>query len=982
MALSNFRIAFLFLVLFQGLPYDGICQRKAYRQFTVEDGLASDVVYDVASDEDGFLWFTTNSGVSMFDGYSFTNFSQRDGLADVENFEFIKDNKERLWLIGHSNRLSIIEDRKLRPYKFNDTILSKVGGRTLPGDLLITDSGEVLFSTSNRGAIRIDGQGNAKYIQQENGPEYYHTLFDFGSENLFRVYPITPRKNGDEFPLIIVTSDTMVLTAKYSRRGRSSLRISGNRWLLHKDLCSIFLIDSAGETEIYKGVDEILFIKRMDEKIWIGTRNGVFQTKDHISLSRGDITHLLPDIIVTGVEQDINGNYWISSLFNGVFFFPRSAFYHITSDEIQGLVSVTSVFYDSQDVLYLGCKNGTIHFSDDMKSFDRLNYSPVQKQVNKICELNNRIYFACFGDRLYSFSTDKVVSSTDYSMLLRNLDTRGDSILICGTVRLLVLNDNGVRELAADSDLDNIRVQNAIFGTVGDLILNTGNRLIAYKIGSKETVDLDLDLLPEPVRIGPVSTLDSGIIAVGTVGHGILIYGKSVGFLIDERNGLIGNAINCLFVSGNELFVGTQKGLSIVSFSQDRSREYDIVNFDSEDGLLDNSIQTIYFRDSLLFLGGRNGVTILKYPFENIIDTLPDVFLESVAVGEDSLEMNEQLPYFRSLGNFDFRFTGLFYKSFGNIEYKYRLLGFEEDWSLTQNRLIRYSSLPPGNYEFQVLAKNHDGLWSEKPTVFSFAILPPFWQTWWFYSFEIVVSVLVVFLLINWRIRYLNQVAMKEKISEQERAKLELQALRYQMNPHFLFNTLNSIQSFISSRKPDDAVRYLARFSKLIRRNLEQSKDSSISLTEEVDSLRIYLDLEKMRFDDKFDYLIDNRSPKVSSSVMIPSMLVQPFVENAVLHGVQKLDSRGFISVIFEVKGKSVRCVIEDNGVGRDLEEMLQKSGGKRHKSVGMTITKKRLALLNKKILEPEVKIVDLHKDGKPCGTRIELDIDIIGNKT
>ncbi len=964
------------------MSYDGTCQRKAYRQFTVEDGLASDVVYDVASDEDGFLWFTTNSGVSKFDGYSFTNFSQKDGLADVENFEFIKDNRKRLWLIGHSNRLSIIEDQKLRPYEFNDTILSEVGGRTLPGDLHITDSGEVLFSTSNRGAIRIDEQGNAKYIEQENGSEYYHMLFDFGAENLFRVYPVTPRKNGNEFPLIIVTGDTMVVTAKYSRRGRSSLRVSDNGWLLHKDLCSIFLIDSAGEKEIYKGVDEILFIKRMDEKIWIGTRNGVFQTKDHISLSRGDITHLLPDIIVTGVEQDINGNYWISSLFNGVFFFPRSSFYHITNDEIQDLVSVTSVFYDSRGVLYLGCKNGTIHFSDDMKSFERLNYSPVQKQINKFCELNNRIYFVCFGDRIYSFSTDKIVSSIHDRMMFRNMDLRGDSILLCGTLRLLLLKDNKIRELAADSDLDNIRVLNAILGTVGDVILNTGNRLISYKSESRESVDLDLGLLPDPVRIGPISALDSGIIAVGTVGHGILVYGGSVSFLIDESSGLIGNTINCLFVSGDKLFVGTQKGLSIVSFTQDHSTDYEIVNFDTEDGLLDNSIQSIYFSDSLLFLGGRNGATILKYPFESIVDTFPEVFLESVVVGEDSLDMDEQLSYFGSLGNFDFRFTGLYYKSFGNIQYKYRLQGFEEDWSLTRNRLIRYTSLPPGNYEFQVSAKNHSGLWSKKPTVFRFAILPPFWQTWWFYSFEIVVSVLVIFLLINWRIRYLNQVAMREKMSEQERAKLELQALRYQMNPHFLFNTLNSIQSFISSRKPDDAVRYLARFSKLIRRNLEQSKDSSISLTEEVDSLRIYLDLEKMRFDDKFDYLIDNRSPKVSSSVMIPSMLVQPFVENAVLHGVQKLDSPGFITVVFEVKGKSVKCVIEDNGVGRDLEGMREKAGEKRHKSVGMTITKKRLALLNKKILEPEVKIVDLHKDGTPCGTRIELDIDIIGNKT
>lgn len=207
---------------------------------------------------------------------------------------------------------------------------------------------------------------------------------------------------------------------------------------------------------------------------------------------------------------------------------------------------------------------------------------------------------------------------------------------------------------------------------------------------------------------------------------------------------------------------------------------------------------------------------------------------------------------------------------------------------------------------------------------------------------------------------------------------LEQKALQSMMNPHFIFNSLGSIQNFILQKKSGEAGLYLAQFARLIRQNLNATNSASINLEEEIDRLRNYLDLEKLRMENKFDYKIEVDQKLEALEVLIPSMIIQPLVENSIWHGIAAMEEQGMIRILFEwVSQRSVMIIIEDNGIGiRQSTDNPLKT--EKHLHLGMEMTRKRLDILSKKFRVPtSIDIYETFPGSPNPGTKIVLIVPV-----
>lgn len=288
--------------------------------------------------------------------------------------------------------------------------------------------------------------------------------------------------------------------------------------------------------------------------------------------------------------------------------------------------------------------------------------------------------------------------------------------------------------------------------------------------------------------------------------------------------------------------------------------------------------------------------------------------------------------------------------------------------------VARYTNLPPGSYLFKVRSVDPAGTFSSGVTTITVNILPAFWQTSLFRICCVLLIIVLIYVYFKLRVNAVKKEARRRTAIQQQIAQLEMKALRAQMNPHFIFNALNSIQTFMMKRETEQALSYLGRFARLIRNVLDNSQLNSIPISNELRMLENYLELEKLRFGDQFSYKItvdDELDPDFTD---IPTMILQPFVENAIWHGLLHKKEDGHLSIAFHQQNGSLLCVIEDNGVGRE-RAVAQRQQGNEHHSRGLQITRDRLALYNRRFnLDATFDIEDLYDDaGQPSGTRVNV---------
>ena len=313
----------------------------------------------------------------------------------------------------------------------------------------------------------------------------------------------------------------------------------------------------------------------------------------------------------------------------------------------------------------------------------------------------------------------------------------------------------------------------------------------------------------------------------------------------------------------------------------------------------------------------------------------------------------------------------------GELEYRYRLEGIDKDWIETNylNRTISYPALSYGNYTFYTSIKNEDGTWSDSKINLHITITPAWWQTILFKLFLTVFLLSISYLIIRNRIKNIRKKEQEKNRHEKELMELESKALRAQMNPHFIFNCLNSIKSLIQDEQKDKSVTYLTTFSKLIRTLFNNADKKEITLYDEIETCKLYLQLEAMRFDAKFSYSITVDENLDMKSVLIPALVIQPFIENAIWHGIVPKDTPGHVSLHVFREGDKIQIVIEDDGIGREASMKHKSASGLTHQSKGVYMTQSRLNLSNR-LTEKNAQFTITDKKnnlGESTGTKVIL---------
>ncbi|MBL4703989.1 MAG: histidine kinase, partial [Flavobacteriales bacterium] len=299
--------------------------------------------------------------------------------------------------------------------------------------------------------------------------------------------------------------------------------------------------------------------------------------------------------------------------------------------------------------------------------------------------------------------------------------------------------------------------------------------------------------------------------------------------------------------------------------------------------------------------------------------------------------------------------------------------GYEPYWyelDYHENSVV-FNALPPGKYTFIVHAINGETVGD--PIEYSFEINSPYYQKWWFYTLMIISSGLIVFVIAYYRIRrirYKNKERLEKQRIQTDLLDSELKALRSQMNPHFIFNSLNSIQDLILKEETDASYDYIVLFANLVRSTLNYSNKAFIQVEKELEFLEVYLSLEKLRFKEDFKYEIIYNGSK---DIEVPSLIVQPFIENALQHGL--LHRRGLkkLRIEFELTDQLI-CTITDNGVGRVRAKEIQIRQGSEHESFALEAIKKRLSILSEQHnREVGYVVTDLYENGEAKGTKVEI---------
>lgn len=431
--------------------------------------------------------------------------------------------------------------------------------------------------------------------------------------------------------------------------------------------------------------------------------------------------------------------------------------------------------------------------------------------------------------------------------------------------------------------------------------------------------------------------------------------------------------------AGGKYWIGSDEGLSRYDPEKKLTELFDYADNVQGNTYAWNS--GYYNKAGQLFLGGNNGINYF-HP-EKIIpqkENLQVTILKVVVNGNDSSYFNRgssfSLKYFQN--SIDVEYVAPYFGNNNRLQYRYRLLGLDSAWKNNGNsNTIRFTALPPGDYTFSVAASINGDDWHESKESFRFTIASPFWKTWWFKSAAVLLLLLSALWFYRWRIKKIKGEEKLKTDYEKKIAETEMQALRAQMNPHFMFNSLNSINNFILKNDPDNASGYLTKFSRLMRLILDNSRSEWVLLENELKSLELYIQLEAVRFDHAFSYSIEVNQDINTETVIVPPLIVQPYVENAIWHGLLHRKEPGGKLDIHLWKNNGILYIeIEDNGVGRD-EAMRQKSKtATKQKSHGMKITAERIDIVNKVYnVDAGVAITDVKNETGGNGTRVLITL-------
>ena len=956
------------------LPYSSSAQEYSYTHYDIGDGLAGSTVYCITQDKDGFIWTGTETGVSRFDGTHFTNFSTADGLPDVEVLQIFGDSKGRVWMAPFRRSVCYYYKGKIHNQE-NDTALMKVH---LIGNVqnFAEDRNGTILIQETEGLHLFYVDGKIKEYDSIGGSP----IHDCGAVGASFSGHFLVQERSTFYELSDSTFTPLVTRPMGSFLQRDILLTP--RWLIWRtadNKIELRATLTGKESRLPFTLNHTSFSIIKDSLFYSNETSG----STEYNLYTGTRKTFLPGVEVSRVFRDDEGNTWFTTLGRGLF--------RLNSDEFIN-IHLRAGNFDKCPVYSL-LKTGNELFAGSGRNFifrftlpglREYRYAAPQK------EGGGRILF------MDTISGKEMIFGVDYMLGKFSHDLRFSSILMEAQVKtgfrmnawdILFTNGGGCTSF----DTKKFQWKEAFFrqratavyyrndsiylGTLDGLYLIKKDRSVVY-MG-----DGDIPFFKK--RIAAIAAAKDGTLWIAAYDNGGIVgyrQGRIVAN-ITRKQGLTSDICRNLLVHKQYLWVGTDKGLNKVDLS---SPDYPVTRYTSKDGLGSDIINTIYADSSTIYVGTSAGLSFFDEARTNITAGCRLALTGVINSGRDRIPDTAQLRLPYTDNNLRFEFAGISYRSAGDILYKYRLIGLDSTWKTTKETFLEYPSLPSGNYAWQLTAINKFGVQS-RPVSVHFTVTTPFWKTAWFYSLGFLIFLLLTWLFLHWRIQGIRRRQEEKEKLAKKMAEMERMALQAQMNPHFIFNCLNSIQQYIFDQDIFAANKYITGFARLIRGTLQNSTHAYISLADETAYLSAYLSLEKLRFKDKMDYSItmDADVRKREKDIFLPPMLIQPYIENSMRHGLRhKTDGQGHIQVGISLVVDILVVIVDDNGVGREKAAQYKTNEHIEYQSKGMSLTADRIRLINSVYGNNiKIEVTDLKdNNGDPTGTRVILQFSRFDN--
>ena len=954
------------------LFFSSYAQEPGFKLYTTKHGLVGNQVWGMKQDSKGFLWLATTQGLSRFDGLVFKNFTKKNGLTGsfLINIDIEGDT---LFILEKNVIDIIIKDTVFKYYENNKLKLNRFihldGKLFLLCEELNTDK-FILFDLSNR----TFNNEYSNMLNTEKSDNYFYT-----NSNTFKIinrkiYKIS-KNNISIKPIINNLPDNKYIKTFYlTNDNKAFIIINDNN--INQIANELRLIDSTGN--ILKTYN-LLYI---DKENKFGKPFPVSENLIVLTDNKG-FNYLLEDEKIskirynfygcTNIIKDTEDNIWVATdrglvkiFYKGFINFPAIAGY---PENIWG------IFPEDKEKTWFCSYNSGLYCYQN---------GECVQHINKI---NNKLLCPYFG-AVKGFNNDFIIPDArglivfdlkkqSFSLLERNIrksslfatvDNIDNKIIFGSMSDLCVLNKN--YSIDSICSVKNFGSSKAILSCVrknNNYYLACSDDILEFNLTTKKGKWFNL----KNVRFNSIvkdyknnlwTASDDGIYYF-TSKDTILFLDNEyfLAIAIDKKNRLFA-------VSNNGLFK-----LNLESFYKNKKADFEF--YGEDEGFSGAGDQNAFFMDdegNLWLPGSENSVKIIPEQLiikENKLSPLiENVFIKDNINNELKISYLNNSSFSYKWKNINFSFLAPCLSSPEKVKYQYRLTGLSETWSLpTKNREAVFTNLSHGNYTFELRASTNDHFENAHIVRFLFTITPPFWQTWWFYSLISIFIIGVIVLIFLWQLRRLR----KRSLIRQKISRLETDLLRMQIEPHFVGNSLEVIKNFINNNRIKKAIAAIDSFGSLLRYVAETTRKSQISLENEFQMLKNYVVFQKLKCGDSFDFIINIADSIDISEISIPPLLIQPFVENAIIHGLKHKQGKGNIQIkVQQLNNEFVKIIVADNGVGR-INSGKYNSTEKEHKSMGIENAKERLKIFNRTNSE-NIEFVD-----KADGTDVILMLRI-----
>lgn len=989
----------IFIFVFIGFlqSYSIYSQTPSYYHYSSSDGLASSTVYDILQSQNGYIWFATANGVSKFDGNQFTTFRITEGLNSNSIIAMAEGKDGEIYFGNYEKGINVLRNGKIQNY------FTEINGQRFGISYLFIPQDK----TNEQTIYAYGNYTGVNAIRESKTTGFTNTKINLTQTVIYKLTQLTNGK------IIAATSGGLY---GFEDGNFTKLNITG---LPDSDFYSFVEGDEgsylAGAKSIIYHIKDDKVIKRYDVKAYgdIGVSHIYFDSNKNIWFSimnKGfyfipngsekiiDIGRKmgLQNSLVNKYFEDNEGNIWISTFGKGVYCLNN--LYLKSYNENDGLSnnSIYSIAKENSGKIIIGTFNGINILEDG--NFRRLKRNigkPLTEYIYGIKNFDNTFYVGV------SLVNEKIVKVTSeginfYIFDLQSFSKTKDGLYLFGTTsdfimvnRRLNYIDEGINRFSIFGDNPNLNRINDIFedsqknvwiASANGLCKLSGLSYTSNEFKAEKTFFPDDPVLNS--RINSVTQDNqnnvwfagvNGIARYNIEGDSVISYRNLLGYDLSASNSMIFDRIG-------RLWLANMKGLYL----------YDgkvLKHLNAQTGLPSSEILSLYFDEdeNVLYVGTSNGLSILDInQFDNINFQAPEVKITKLTAGDSTYTVYENLVFPSEQRDVNVNFTALNFSSPGTIEYKYNLNG---EWMTTEHGSLNFIALGSGIYTLQLMARSLNTDWGE-PRIVTFSIQPRFTETLGFFLGTFLLITIVVLLIVSRRMHIKNKKVVEEFELSERINELKHQALSAMMNPHFTFNALNSVQYLINSNRNEEANDYIAMMAKLIRKHLDTAGNGFILLSEEIIRLKLYLNLEKLRFQDRFSYEIINETNIDASSVMIPNMIIQPFVENSLWHGILDSGDEGLLSVSFSFENVDIDSVlcraliikVTDNGIGIKTAKKQKEAESKEkedHISKGIQIVEERLRLLSTKMHIPQpVMFEDLStRDKNSQGTEVIISL-------